>query len=126
MGRIGDLLWKVRAVQSVRLGVVLTHSNILPDGPALILLALVTANVRTCRLPSSKLKALDVFLALSPHLTDEAKLDRMVPYIVELLQDDAPSVRGAAVRTLMQVVSLFPSAVVCCGSCANDSSSSCS
>ena len=76
-----------------------------PDGPALILLALVTANVRTCRLPSSKLKALDVFLALSPHLTDEAKLDRMVPYVVELLQDDSPSVRSAAVRTLMQIVS---------------------
>lgn len=76
----------------------------IPDGPALILLALLTANVRTCRLPSSKLRALDVFLALSPHLTDEAKLDRMVPYIVELLQDDAPSVRSAAIRTLMQIV----------------------
>ena len=69
------------------------------------MLALITANVRTCRLPSSKLKALDVFLGLSPHLTDEAKLDRMVPYIVELLQDDAPAVRSAAVRTLMQTVS---------------------
>ncbi|KAJ3554276.1 hypothetical protein NM688_g3197 [Phlebia brevispora] len=78
----------------------------LEDGPALILLALLTANVRTCRLPSSKLKALDVFLALSPHLTDEAKLDRMVPYVVELLQDDAPSVRSAAVRTLMQILML--------------------
>lgn len=47
---------------------------------------------------------MDVFLALAPLLTDEAKLDHMVPYVVELLQDDAPSVRSAAVRTLMQVV----------------------
>ncbi|KAL4253381.1 Serine/threonine-protein kinase Vps15-like protein [Abortiporus biennis] len=76
------------------------------DGPALILLALVTANVRTCRLPSSKLHALDVFLALASHLTDEAKLDRMVPYIAELLHDDAPSVRSAAIRTLMQTLIL--------------------
>ena len=75
------------------------------DGPALILLALLTANIRTCSLPSSKIRALDVCLALAPLLTDEAKLDRMVPYIVELLHDDAPSVRAAAVRTLMQVVS---------------------
>lgn len=75
------------------------------DGPALILLALITANVRTCSLPSSKRKALDVFLALAPHLTDEAKLDRMVPYIIELLSDDSPSVRAGAVRTLMQIVS---------------------
>jgi phosphoinositide-3-kinase, regulatory subunit 4 len=66
------------------------------DGPALILLALLTANVRTCKLPSSKLRALDVFLAVAPHLTDEAKLDRMIPYVVELLQDDSPLVRSAA------------------------------
>jgi phosphoinositide-3-kinase regulatory subunit 4 len=75
------------------------------DGPALIILALVTANIRNCSLPSSKVRALDVFLALACHLTDEAKLDRMVPYIVELLQDDAALVRSAALRTLMQVVS---------------------
>jgi len=35
-----------------------------------------------------------VFLALAVHLTDEAKLDRMVPYIVDLLHDEAAVVRG--------------------------------
>ena len=81
------------------------HDNPLPDGPALIILSLVSANIRNCSLPSSKVRALDVFLALSSHLTDEAKLDRMVPYIVDLLHDDAAIVRAAALRTLMQVVS---------------------
>ncbi|KAF8958945.1 hypothetical protein BDZ97DRAFT_1839964 [Flammula alnicola] len=76
------------------------------DGPALIILALVTANIRNCSLPSSKVRALDVFLALACHLTDEAKLDRMVPYIVELLHDEAALVRSAALRTLMQVLML--------------------
>ncbi|TFK75636.1 ARM repeat-containing protein [Pluteus cervinus] len=76
------------------------------DGPALIILALVTANVRDCSLPSSKLRALDVFLALSCHLTDEAKLDRMVPYVIDLLHDDSPVVRSSALRTLMQVLIL--------------------
>jgi hypothetical protein len=79
------------------------------DGPALIILALVTANIRNCCLPSSKVRALDVFLSLSSHLTDEAKLDRMVPYIVDLLNDDSAMVRSAALRTLMQVVCFFPS-----------------
>ncbi|KAF8635725.1 hypothetical protein AX15_000341 [Amanita polypyramis BW_CC] len=78
----------------------------LQDGPALIILALVTANIRNCSLPSSKTRALDVFLALSCHLTDEAKIDRMVPYIVELLHDEATVVRAAAVRTLVQVLML--------------------
>lgn len=82
----------------------IVSSNIPPDGPALLILAVLTANVRNCALPSSKAKALDVFLALSPHLTDEAKLDRMVPYIVELLHDDGALVRAAALRTLIQVV----------------------
>ncbi|PPQ92492.1 hypothetical protein CVT25_010325 [Psilocybe cyanescens] len=76
------------------------------DGPALIILALVTANIRNCSLPSNKVRALDVFLALACHLTDEAKLDRMVPYIVELLHDDAALVRSAALRTLMQTLML--------------------
>lgn len=77
------------------------------DGPALIILSLVCANIRNCHLPSSKVRALDVFLALSSHLTDEAKLDRMIPYIVDLLHDDAAIVRAAALRTLIQVVSAY-------------------
>ncbi|TFK53148.1 ARM repeat-containing protein [Heliocybe sulcata] len=76
------------------------------DGPALILLSLICANIRNCLLPSSKVRALDVFLALSPHLTDEAKLDQMVPYIIDLLHDDTASVRAAALRSLMQVLML--------------------
>ncbi|KAF8352075.1 hypothetical protein F5887DRAFT_1068440 [Amanita rubescens] len=78
----------------------------LHDGPALIILALITANIRNCSLSSSKVRALDVFLALSCYLTDEAKLDRMIPYIVELLHDEAAVVRSAAVRTLVQVLML--------------------
>ena len=81
---------------------------VISDGPALIILALVCANIRTCQLPSSKVRALDVFLALSVHLTDEAKLDRMVPYVVDLLHDDTPIVRASALRTLIQIVSFTP------------------
>lgn len=74
------------------------------DGPALILLSLLLANIRNCSLPSSRLRALDVLLALSSHLTDESKLDRAVPYIVELLRDEGAIVRAAAMRTLMQIL----------------------
>ncbi|KIJ16339.1 hypothetical protein PAXINDRAFT_132235 [Paxillus involutus ATCC 200175] len=74
------------------------------DGPAIILLSLVLANIRNCTLPSCRLRALDVLLALSAHLTDESKLDRAVPYVVELLRDEAAVVRAASVRTLMQIL----------------------
>ena len=100
--RINELLRKVRAG--------LPHNEcgltLLIDGPALIILSLVCANICNCYLPSSKVRALDVFLALCAHLTDEAKLDRMVPYIVDLLHDDAAIVRASALRTLMQVLML--------------------
>ena len=43
-------------------------------------------------------------LFLSCYLTDEAKLDRLIPYVVDLLHDDAAVVRAAAVRTILQVV----------------------
>lgn len=75
------------------------------DGPALIILSLICANLRNCCLPSSKLRALDMLLALSAYLTDEAKLDRLLPYVMELLHDEVPSVRAAALRTVLQVVS---------------------
>ncbi|KAG8848832.1 Serine/threonine-protein kinase [Serendipita sp. 411] len=76
------------------------------DGTALIILSLICSNMRSCVLPSSKLKALDILLFLSCYLTDEAKLDRLVPYIVDLVHDDAAIVRAAAVRAILQVVSL--------------------
>ncbi|KAF8579068.1 ARM repeat-containing protein [Ramaria rubella] len=76
------------------------------DGPALIMLSLVCANIRNCSLPSSKVKALDILLALSSHLTDEAKLDRLAPYVIDLLHDEVAIVRGAALRTLVQLLML--------------------
>ncbi|KAG8791389.1 Serine/threonine-protein kinase, partial [Serendipita sp. 399] len=76
------------------------------DGTALIILSLICSNIRSCVLPSSKLKALDLLLFLSCYLTDEAKLDRLVPYIVDLAHDEAAIVRAAAVRSILQVVSL--------------------
>ncbi|KAG1717500.1 hypothetical protein EDB19DRAFT_1592184, partial [Suillus lakei] len=80
------------------------HPTPAEDGPVLILLSLILANICNCLLPLSHLRALDILLALSTRLTDEAKLDRAVPYIVELLRDKAAVVRAAAVRTLVQIV----------------------
>ncbi|KEP55073.1 phosphoinositide 3-kinase regulatory subunit 4 [Rhizoctonia solani 123E] len=76
------------------------------DGPALIVLSLVCSNVRNCIIPSSKLRALDLLLALAVHLTDEAKLDRLIPYVIDLLHDEAAVVRSASIRTLTQVLML--------------------
>ena len=79
--------------------------TMLIDGPALIILSLICANLRNCSFASSKFQALDMLLILSTYLTDEAKLDRLLPYVIELGHDESPVVRMAALRTALQVVS---------------------
>ncbi|GAA6038901.1 hypothetical protein JCM8097_000564 [Rhodosporidiobolus ruineniae] len=83
------------------------------DGPALILLSLLSSSLRNCVHPASVLRACELLLALSRYLTDETKLDRLVPYLVALLEDDVAAVRAGAVKvltqTLMLVTSLTPS-----------------
>lgn len=55
-----------------------------------------------------------MLLTLSTYLTDEAKLDRLLPYVMELYNDEAPVVRAAALRTALQIVrSLHPFHRIC-------------
>lgn len=72
----------------------------------MILLSLVCSLLRNTLYPSSKLKALDVLLSLAERLPDDVKLDRLVPYLIVLLTDEASLVRANNIKTLTQVVSL--------------------
>ena len=83
------------------------ETNTLPDGPAVIILSLLCANIRNCMLYSSKTRCLDMLLALSRYLTDEAKVDRLVPYILEMTRDESPIVRANALLSLRRIVSLL-------------------
>lgn len=76
------------------------------DGLAIIILALICANIRNCTRPATIVRALDMLLYLSRHLTDETKLDWLLPYIIITLSNDAPSVRIAALRTLTEALRL--------------------
>lgn len=53
---------------------------------------------------------MDLVLRLAAYVTDEARLDRAVPFLVDLLSDGRPAVRATAVRSLTQL--LEPVAVV--------------
>ncbi|ODO02045.1 VPS15 protein kinase [Cryptococcus wingfieldii CBS 7118] len=74
------------------------------NGPALLILNMITSSVRHCLFPSSRLHALKLFVNLLPFLLDEDKVDRVIPYIVELLSDDIAVVRAEACQTLVEVV----------------------
>jgi phosphoinositide-3-kinase regulatory subunit 4 len=79
------------------------------DDGTLIFLNIVVSSLRGTAKASSRIRACELLLAFAERSTDEAKLDRIVPYIMNLLDDKADMVKVAALRTLTQVVSLLHS-----------------
>ncbi|KAJ5388817.1 hypothetical protein N7509_011358 [Penicillium cosmopolitanum] len=76
------------------------------DEGVLIFLTLVVSNLRTTAKASARVKACDILLAFAERLSDEAKLDRVLPYIMLLLNDKTDSVKVAAIRTLTQLLEM--------------------
>ena len=76
------------------------------DDGTLIFLALVVSSLRNTARATAKLRACDLLLAFSERLTDEAKLDRVLPYLISLLNDKANIVQVAAIRTITQLMAL--------------------
>ena len=71
----------------------------------LIYLQLILSTVRHVQRPSSKLVAFQLIERLSHHVSDEARLQRILPVTVSLLQDQDPLVRASAIRVLSSTVS---------------------
>lgn len=77
------------------------------DGTAQLVLSVILANVRNCVRPSSKCHALELLIHLSTRwLTDETKLDRVLPFAISLFEDPAPVVQMAAIRSCVQTLML--------------------
>ncbi|CAK7203657.1 Serine/threonine-protein kinase [Sporothrix eucalyptigena] len=76
------------------------------DNGALIFLTLIVASIRNTARAASKIRGCDVLLAFAERLTDEAKLDRVLPYLMALLNDRAEMVVVAAVRSITQLLAL--------------------
>ncbi|PLB44459.1 hypothetical protein P170DRAFT_368053 [Aspergillus steynii IBT 23096] len=76
------------------------------DDGVLIFLTLVVSNLRNTSKASARIKACDILLAFAERLSDEAKLDRILPYIMILLNDRTDAVKVAAIRTLAQLLEM--------------------
>ena len=77
------------------------------DDGSLIFLTLVVSSLRHTARATARVRACDLMLAFAERVTDEAKLDRILPYVVALLNDRADGVKIAALRTMTQVLSLI-------------------
>ncbi|CZS88663.1 related to protein kinase homolog VPS15 [Rhynchosporium graminicola] len=76
------------------------------DDGTLIFLALVVSSIRNTARATARIRACDILLAFAERLIDEAKLDRVLPYLVALLHDKVDIVKVAAIRTLTQLMAL--------------------
>lgn len=72
------------------------------DG-SLLFLTLVVSSLRNTAKASARLKACDLLVAFAERLPDEAKLDRILPYIVGLLSDPSDVVKTAAIYALTSI-----------------------
>ncbi|KAH7089225.1 hypothetical protein FB567DRAFT_523321 [Paraphoma chrysanthemicola] len=82
-----------------------TPSLAIDDGN-LIFLTIVVSCLRGTARASARVRGLELLMAFSERLTDEAKLDRVVPYVAQLLTDKSEQVKIAALRTLTQILSM--------------------
>ena len=74
------------------------------DDGSLIFLTLIVSSLRNTARSTARIRACDLMLAFTERITDEAKLDRVLPYVVTMLNDRANTVKVAAIRTLTQLV----------------------
>eukprot|EP00980_Cylindrotheca_fusiformis_P007666 scaffold1605_cov141-Cylindrotheca_fusiformis.AAC.29 len=77
----------------------------------LIYLQSIVSTVRHVQRPASKLVALQLMRRVAKFVTDEARLQRIVPVTVSLLQDQDPLVRASAIHVLastLSIVNSFP------------------
>lgn len=73
----------------------------------IILTSILTSALRNCLYPSSKLHTIDMLLVLGLQMDDDYRLDRIVPYLVSILNDSHSLVRINALATLTQLVQNF-------------------
>ncbi|KAI8066486.1 hypothetical protein BC940DRAFT_368091 [Gongronella butleri] len=85
------------------------HEPSIGEQGFLIILSYVSSHIRNVSYSSSKLKGLDLLLALAEHLTDDVKLDRLIPYVMALLTDESALVRSNAIKVLTQVLCMVES-----------------
>jgi len=78
------------------------------DGGCQISITFICSNIRNVMLPSSKIYALDMLFFLALCISDQYKLDQVLPYILTILQEDENSyVKMNAIQKLVKLVSLF-------------------
>lgn len=71
-----------------------------------IVLSLLCSSLRHVQVPESKITALYLMRYLGQYTSDEVRLQRLVPFLIEVVDDASATVRALAIRTLTFILSL--------------------
>ncbi|EXJ93366.1 VPS15 protein kinase [Capronia coronata CBS 617.96] len=76
------------------------------DG-SLLFLTLVVSSMRNTAKAAARLRACDLLVAFAERLPDEAKLDRILPYVVGLLGDTSDVVKASAIYAMTSIFEMI-------------------
>ncbi|OCK83609.1 ARM repeat-containing protein [Lepidopterella palustris CBS 459.81] len=76
------------------------------DDGTLIFLTIVVSALRGTARASARNRACELLIAFAERTTDEAKLDRIIPYLMGLFVDKSDIVKIAALRSVTQILDL--------------------
>lgn len=74
------------------------------DDGTLIFLSLIASSLRNTSRATARVRACDIILAFAERITDEAKMNRCLPYLIMLMNDRSISVQVASMRAVAQLV----------------------
>nr|CCA18528.1 phosphoinositide 3kinase regulatory subunit putativ [Albugo laibachii Nc14] len=76
---------------------------------AMIILSLVCSSLRHVQVPESKRTAIYLIHSLGRFTSDDVRLQRLVPFLLEVLKDSVASIRALAIRTVTFILDMVTS-----------------
>ncbi|QLQ78891.1 hypothetical protein HG537_0B02390 [Torulaspora globosa] len=76
------------------------------DESALLFISFLSHNVRNVTSSNARLRCLEMLVFFSQYISDENKIDRVIPYLVACFEDEFPNVQATAIQALTQVLGM--------------------
>ncbi|SCU84467.1 LADA_0D01838g1_1 [Lachancea dasiensis] len=106
MGEKHHLQLSLPNVGKIELQPYSTKNPSVADQSSLLLLSILLPALRAIKSNIVKLRCIELVLAFSQYVSDNNKLDRIIPFIVWMFFDDCPGVQALSVHALSQLLTL--------------------
>eukprot|EP00794_Sanderia_malayensis_P015350 gene15350-16926_t len=70
------------------------------DNCFVMICSLITSNIRSLKFANSKHLSLDLMLEMAPYVSDDVILERLLPFMFHLVNDEVPRVRAHTIGTI--------------------------